>query len=122
VRRRQVDESGSKSGRCQYLNSDLEVKGDERMGWGAVVQLIHPKLAKTVQKPPRTTSQAAKPPSGGGPGETAFACGSGADDFSRSEKDGEASDALGIVQRTANAGNDGDDILRSNLWRGGCAL
>jgi hypothetical protein len=31
-------------------------------------QLIHPKLANTVQKPPRTESQAWRPPFGGGPG------------------------------------------------------
>jgi hypothetical protein len=31
-------------------------------------QLIHPKLAKTVQNPPSTESQAWRPPLGGGPG------------------------------------------------------
>jgi hypothetical protein len=36
-------------------------------GWKDV-QLIHPKLANTVQKPPRTESQAWRPPLGGGPG------------------------------------------------------
>jgi hypothetical protein len=35
---------------------------------GSCVQFIHPKLANTVQKPPRTTSHACKPPSGGGLG------------------------------------------------------
>jgi len=30
------------------------------------MQLIHPKLANTVQKPPATTSQACRPPLGGG--------------------------------------------------------
>jgi hypothetical protein len=32
------------------------------------MQLIQPKLAKTMQKPPRTASQALRPPSGGGEG------------------------------------------------------
>jgi len=30
-------------------------------------QLIHPKLENTVQNPPKTTIQASRPPSGGGP-------------------------------------------------------
>jgi hypothetical protein len=46
----------------------LGSEDEGKIRWLLDVQLIHPKLAKMVQKPPRTASQAWRPPSGGGPG------------------------------------------------------
>lgn len=51
----------------------------EAAATGVYAQLIQPKLAKTMQKPPRTTSQACRPPSGGGPKAGAARLASGTD-------------------------------------------
>lgn len=44
-----------------FINEGLQAAG-------SYSQFIHPKLANTVQKPPRTTSHACRPPSGAGLG------------------------------------------------------
>lgn len=51
----------------------------------ACVQFIQPKDAKIVQKPPRTTSQASKPPSGKAAGSGPAGGGGEASTFSGSE-------------------------------------